>query len=133
MKKLVLAGMLTCASYAHAQTIPSFQSFSDYSMVCESRTAAHQLRVWFDVKPSQMKIHMTDQKGESWDFPIVGTPMVSLHPVRNEFGHPSMEPYPVQFQFQVSDGKLRAITWTSMGVLYTPVTESGWLYDCVWN
>lgn len=133
MRKLLATSCLVAAmvSTAHADIqIPSFSTLSDYSLVCESEGGLNRQRVWFDVKPKDMTVHMTNEKGEEFTFLVFGSPMMTLKTMRNEFGHSDLYPVPVQVQFMAGT-KIRALTLMGNWIYYIPITESGWIYKCL--
>jgi hypothetical protein len=129
MKKILLAAAAIAALNGAANALVQeggggdFKAFHNFNLVCES-TAVNwnnindKKHVWFEVLPSESVVKMTNQKGETFTFPVLQV-FMSKTMARNEFGNYELVSYPVWIWFKDNGGKWRHIK-TDPVITYAP-------------
>jgi hypothetical protein len=136
MSKILLASasVLVALLPAHADYIPKFNTFQDYSLSCESM-ASDRRHVTLDVLPGAGVVKLHNWEGKEFEFGITRTSVVPRLG-RNQFGNEVYVPVVMFVFFKDNVGQERMI----MGVdkprvtnVYVPGPSNtqSWGYSCV--
>jgi hypothetical protein len=134
------------AKYRAEHPEPKFDTLANFSLACENTRFRNndpndRSHVWFEIMPSQWTVKMTNDKGETFTFPIKQGMRITSN-ARNEFGHEVVVPSAAWVYFQDNGGKWRNIhhyEWIGYNHRYMYVpggpnnqgpADSGWGYTC---
>jgi hypothetical protein len=111
---LAFAGTASAPAQAATEEGPgNFKALATYHLACEQMVGRNnnpndRAQVWFEVVPSEDLVKMTNEKHETFMFPIIHR-HTTLSNARNQFGNAVTASFPIWIWFQDKGGKWRQL------------------------